>query len=64
MNNKEKNQKAQIENSPPQIWRPKASKSKRGGHLTAKSLSVFIKTFGWPMDKLLHSDFTLLERVV
>jgi len=25
---------------------------------------VFLRTFGWPLDKLLHSDFTLLERVV
>ena len=37
----------------------------RSGFGTAtKCLRVYIRTFGWPMDKLLHSDFTLLEGVV
>jgi len=29
-----------------------------------KKLRILLRTYGWPMDKLLHSDFTLLEGVV
>ena len=38
---------------PPQISQPSASKSKRGGHLTSKCQSVYIRTFGCQMVALL-----------
>lgn len=45
-----KNQEKQCNNSPPLICSLKANKSKRGGHLTAKCPSVYLKTFGCQMN--------------